>query len=123
DKMKLTNSFGILSMIFVTAGAVTVACGPDTGDGEGTGGSGETGGSTNAGGTTGSGGADATGGVSATGGDGFGGMAGYTINTDCDPIPGNLLLTDYSEYTLGAQWTAGGVEEWGGSDTLTGGDF
>ncbi len=58
---------------------------------------------------------------------GTGGGAGSAGANDCTPLPGNLLLTDFSPATLmgvsdGASWTTSKQELWGSGTSLTGGD-
>lgn len=106
--MKRVTSLGSAAFAVLLATTFVYGCGPDTSapdDSEGTGGN------------DGSGGGDASGGESSTGGAGG-------VPSDCDPIPGNIAITDFSEYTDGDTWTYGDSQRsWGVSDSLTGGDF
>jgi len=105
--MKTVTSLGSAAFAVVVAAGFVYGCGPDTSAPAD---------STSSGGSDGSGGA-ATGGSTASGG-----AAGAP--TDCVAIPGNIAITDFSEYTDGDSWTYGDTaRQWGASDSLTGGDF
>jgi len=107
--MKTVTSLGSAAMALLLATGFVSACGPDTSapvDSDATGGT-----------TTDGSGGDASGGETSSGGNGG-------APSDCDVVPGNIAITDFSEYTDGDSWTYGDPQrEWGASDSLTGGDF
>lgn len=112
--MKTVTSLGMAAMAVLVATAFVYGCGPDTSapdDAD------ATGGTSSGGNGSGGAGGDASGGDTSSGG-------GAGAPSDCDPIPGNIAITDFSEYTDGDSWTYGDTQrKWGASDSLTGGDF